>query len=281
MSEWGRGILVVHGRLSQPRSSVRAGRERREMGYLRITGENVDSEHICCAMSNNQSVRKKEWLKARFDEGLVFYRSEERGKCFIEYLPAEYAWHPLVADEYLHVDCLWVSGRLKGHGYSNDLLGECVRDAKAQGRVGLSILSSARKKGFLADPKYLRHKGFQVADKSSVGIQLHYLPLVEGAEPPRFKKCAKNPQVTETGFVLYYSDQCPFTYYWVPRLTKVADDYGIPLKVVHIDSREAAQSAPTPVTNFALFKEGAFASHEILNEKKFLKLAGVTVAEGH
>ncbi len=82
------------------------------MGYLRITAENVDGEHICCAMSNNQSVRKKEWLKARFDEGLVFYRSEERGKCFIEYLPAEHAWHPLVADGYLHIDCL--CGLLEG-----------------------------------------------------------------------------------------------------------------------------------------------------------------------
>lgn len=37
----------------------------------------------------------KEWLKQRFPEGLVFYRSEERGKCFIEYIPAENAWVPL------------------------------------------------------------------------------------------------------------------------------------------------------------------------------------------
>ena len=35
-----------------------------------------------------QALAKKEWLKQRFDEGLVFYRSEERGKCFIEYIPA-------------------------------------------------------------------------------------------------------------------------------------------------------------------------------------------------
>ena len=54
-----------------------------DMGYLRITKENIDKEHICCAMSNNQSERKKEWLKERFGDGLVFYRSEERGKCFI------------------------------------------------------------------------------------------------------------------------------------------------------------------------------------------------------
>ncbi len=49
------------------------------MRYIRITKENIDSEHICCAMSGKQSVAKKAWLKERFAEGLVFYRSEERG----------------------------------------------------------------------------------------------------------------------------------------------------------------------------------------------------------
>ena len=68
------------------------------MNYIRITKENIDREHICCAMSGKQSLAKKEWMKQRFDEGLVFYRSEERGKCFIEYIPAENAWVPIDAD---------------------------------------------------------------------------------------------------------------------------------------------------------------------------------------
>ena len=245
------------------------------MGYIRITAENIDREHICCAMSNKQSDRKKEWLKERFAEGLVFYRSEERGKCFIEYIPAEAAWQPLHADGYLHINCLWVSGALKGHGYSNDLLDECVRDARSQGRAGLCILSSAKKKGFLADPKYLKYKGFQLADGSDTGIQLYALPLRDGAALPRFRDCAKHPRVAENGFVLYYSDQCPFTYYWVPRLEEAAKAYGVSLKVVHLDSREAAQNAPSPVTNFSLFRDGAFLTHEIQSEKKFLALAGI------
>lgn len=65
------------------------------MEYIRITKENIDQEHICCTMSGKQSLVKKEWLKERFDEGLVFYRSVERGKCFIEYIPAENAWVPM------------------------------------------------------------------------------------------------------------------------------------------------------------------------------------------
>lgn len=61
------------------------------MNYIKITKENIDKEHICCAMSGKQSLAKKEWLKERFSDGLVFYRSEERGKCFIEYIPKETA----------------------------------------------------------------------------------------------------------------------------------------------------------------------------------------------
>ena len=53
------------------------------MDYIRITEDNIDGEQICCAMSGKQSVAKKEWLRQRFDDGLVFYRSAERGKCFI------------------------------------------------------------------------------------------------------------------------------------------------------------------------------------------------------
>jgi len=193
------------------------------MDYIRITDDNIEKEHICCAMSGKQGVIKKEWLQQRFKEGLVFCRSAERGKCFIEYIPAENAWVPIQADGYFYIDCLWVSGSLKGHGYSNDLLEECIRDAKEQGRKGLCILSSeGRKREFLSDPKYLAYKGFAVADTSECGIDLMYLPLAQDAEPPRFKACAKHPAVEESGFVLYYTDQCPFTYYWVPRVEEAA-----------------------------------------------------------
>ena len=246
------------------------------MNYIRITKDNIDEEHICCAMSGKQSVAKKEWLKQRFDEGLVFYRSEERGKCFIEYIPAENAWVPIEADGYLYINCLWVSGSMKGHGYSNDLLDACIRDAKTQGRKGLCILSSEKKKKeFLADPKYLAYKGFALADTSDCGITLQYLPLAPDAEPPRFRECARHPGVAEDGFVLYYTDQCPFTYYWVPRVAEVARAHNIPLKVIPVTDREPARNVPAPVTTYALFRDGKFVTQSIQSDKKFLALAGI------
>ena len=129
------------------------------MELIRLTHENIESEHICCAISNNKDVQvmsKKEWLSSRLDEGLVFLKGDVRGKCFIEYIPAEYAWAPVLADGYMYIDCLWVSGQFKGHGYSNLLLEECIRESKEKGKKGLVALSSKKKMGFLADPKYLK-----------------------------------------------------------------------------------------------------------------------------
>lgn len=248
------------------------------MNYLRIIKDNIDKEHICCAMSGKQCLKKKEWLKQRFDEGLIFYRSEERGKCFIEYIPAENAWVPIEADGWLYINCLWVSGAMKGHGYSTDLLAECIRDAKAQGRKGLCILcAEGRKREFLADPKFLEHVGFTVADVSDCGITLMMFPLDPLAEKPRFKACAKHPKIEESGFVLYYTDQCPYTYYWVPRVEEVAKEHDIPMKVIHITTKEAAQNVPAPVTTYALFRDGEFVTQSIQSDKKFLALSGIKI----
>ena len=181
------------------------------MEYIRVTKDNLDTEHICCAISNNRDVQvssKKAWLADRFGEGLVFLKSVERGKCFVEYIPAENAWVPILADGYMYIDCLWVSGSFKGHGYSSDLLNACIEDSKGKGKKGLCILAAAKKRPFLADPKFLKHKGFRVCDEADNGIQLWYLPFDENADQPQFRECAKHPHIKEQGYVLYYTSQC-------------------------------------------------------------------------
>ena len=247
------------------------------MEYIYVTKENLETEHICCAISNNKDVQvasKKAWLAERFDEGLVFLKSAERGKCFIEYIPGEYAWNPLLAEGTMYIDCLWVSGSLKGHGYSNELLRACIEDSRGKGKTGLCILSSAKKKPFLADPKYLKYKGFSVCDEADNGIQLWHLPLMSGAAEPRFKDCARHPRVEEAGYVLYYTSQCPFNAKYVPIVEAVARERGVPFRAIWLQSREEAQNAPTPITTYALFRDGEYLTNEQMNDKRFLKLLG-------
>jgi predicted GNAT family acetyltransferase len=246
------------------------------MEYIQLTPENLEREHICCAISSNKDPQvafKKAWLWDRLDEGLVFLKAAERGKCFIEYLPVEYAWVPIEAAGYLYIDCFWVSGALKGHGYANDLLERCIADGKAQGRRGLCVIASKKKHPFLSDPKYLTYKGFRLADTAEPFFTLLYLPFDEGASAPKFKPCAKTPHIDESGFVLYYTADCPYTAKYVPLIESSAKNAGIPFKSILLENRERAQNAPAAWTNYALFYNGIYVTNEILSEKKFLALA--------
>ena len=114
-----------------------------------------------------------------------------------------------------------MAGSFKGHGYGADLLNACVEDSKQKGKKGLCVLSSKKKKPFLADPKFLQYKGFSVCDEADNGIQLWYLPFEENAPLPRFKDCAKHPHIEEKGYVLYYTSQCPFNAKYVPIVEQV------------------------------------------------------------
>ena len=244
------------------------------MEFVRLTQDNLEREHICCAISNNNDIQvasKKAWLKERLDDGLVFLKGDVRGKCFIEYLPAECAWAPVEASGYMYVDCLWVSGQFKGHGYGAELLDACILDSKAKGKRGLAILSSPKKLGFLADRKFMEHSGFALADTAEPYFELLYLPFDKSASKPHFAESAKLAHHADmgSGFALYYTSQCPFTAKYVPLLANVAKEKNAALRTVHICTREQAQSAPSPFTTFALFYNGDFITHEIQSEKKF------------
>lgn len=245
------------------------------MNFIKLTPENLETEHICCAISNNNDIQvrsKKDWLLQRLNEGLVFLKADVRGKCFIEYIPAEYAWSPIDADGYMYINCLWVSGQFKGQGYSTLLLNECISDSREKGKKGLVVLSSKKKQGFLADPKYLKYKGFKTADTAEPYFELMYLPFDENAEKPRFRHEVLRQRNMNKGFTLYYTSQCPFTAKYVPILEGIAKAHGAELKSVHIETAKDAQNVPTPFTTFTLFFDGEFITHEILSEKKFEKL---------
>ncbi len=246
------------------------------MQIIRVDQSNIDREHICCAISDSKGdsgVRcKKVWMQERFAEGLTFQKLDARGKVFIEYIPAENASCPIVADGYMFINCFWVSGQYKGQGYANQLLDLCSKDAQARGMKGLVALSAAKKMPFLSDPKYLKYKGFRVADTAAPYFELLYLPFAEEAEQPVFRECARTGRIEDQGFVLFYSSQCPHTAKYAPLIASMAREQGVEFKLVHLRTTKDAQQAPTPFTTYGLFHNGEFVTNEILSEKKFIRL---------
>lgn len=243
------------------------------MEIINITENNIDKEHICCAISEKKGENcvklKKDWMKERLKEGLIFKKLDVRGKVFIEYIPAENAWYPFNADGYMVINCFWVSGQYKGKGISNLLLEECIKDSKNQGKKGIVILSSEKKMPFLSDGKYLKYKGFKVADTADPYYELLYLPFKDEEIAPTIKACAKEGKIVEKGLKIYYSNQCPHTGKYVQIVKEAAESRGLELKVEEYKVAEEAQKAPAPFTTYSFFYNGNFITNEILSEKKF------------
>ncbi|AWB44758.1 GNAT family N-acetyltransferase [Paenibacillus sp. CAA11] len=246
------------------------------MTYLQITKENIDREHICCALGAKQyedAVReKKQWLSDRMEEGLKFYRLDDRAKVFIEYLPAERAWVPIDAPNYMYIDCLWVSGRHKGSGHSRNLLDQCIQDAKKAGMDGIVHLSSKKKMPYLSDKRYLEHMGFTVVDQAGPYFELLVLKWNEQAPNPSFKASVHGRASSDQGIFIYYTAQCPFAIGVLEDLRQVAEAKGVPFQTQRITTREEAQQSPAIWTTFSLFYNGKFVTHEIMSAGKFEKL---------
>lgn len=249
------------------------------MELKHITLENLEEEHICCAISEKKGEHcissKKAWLKERMQEGLSFVKLDVRGKVFIEYIPAEYAWYPIKADGYMHIDCFWIAGQYKGQGYANRLLAECMREAKEKGMKGITMISAKKKLPYTNEGSYCKYKGFKIADTYAPSYELLYYPFDESAEVPSFQIDAMEP--SESEFVLYYTNQCPHCEKYAPMLKIWLQERGYACEIRKIDTLEKAKHAPCVITTYSLFRKGEFLTNEILSEKSLdKKILGVS-----
>ena len=236
---------------------------------IQLTEKNIDNEHICCAISDKKCKQsyqaKKNWLRTEFENGYVFRRIDARAKVFIEYGPAENAWLPINAAGYLNINCFWVSGKYKGHGYAKTLLQYAIDDAVSQGKNGLVTVVGTKKYHFMSDTKWLLKQGFEESEKLPSGFSLLVKKINTEAKSPVFKETVRSGECeTKEGIVVYYSNRCPFSEYHVTNsLTETAKNRTLPLKVIKIESMEQAQSVPTPATIFSLFYNGKFITTDI------------------
>jgi len=237
--------------------------------FIQLTPENIQEEHICCAISDKKCTEgykaKKEWLRQSFENGYVFRRLDERAKVFIEYGPAEKGWAPITAPGYLLVNCFWVSGKYKGKGHGKQLLEFAVDDVLAQNKNGLVAIAGAKKFHFMHDAKWLQKQGFEICDKTQDGFVLLVKKINTDADNPVFKTAARdNSGVPSKGIAVYWSNRCPFTQYHVETsLKETAEKRNIPYQAIKLETFEQAQNAPSPATIFSMFYNGRFVTTDV------------------
>lgn len=241
--------------------------------YINLTPENIDEEHICCAIGDkkhqNGVVSKKEWIKNKLKDGHVFRKLNARGKMFIEYEPIETAWVPIIGKNYEYIYCLWVAGSFKGKGIGKELLEYAINDSKEKGKSGICTLTSKKKKPFISDKKFFEHYGFKVAD--SIGDYELLALQFDNNDTPVFSENARKMQIDSKDFTIYYSPECPYVEYEAQELSEYAKENHIKINFIKIDSLEQAKNAPCIFNNWANFYKGEFVSNTILNANSFEK----------
>ncbi|MBD0406412.1 GNAT family N-acetyltransferase [Bacillus sp. 1021] len=246
------------------------------MEYIELKKDNIDDNHICCALGAKQYEKavteKKSWLKDRMADGLVFYRLNERAKVFIEYLPAEKAWVPISAPNFMYINCLWVSGRYKNSGHAKHLLDKCAEDAKSRGMDGIVHIVGKKKLPYLSDKHFFEHMGFTLQDEAKPYFQLMSLTWNEHAALPVFKKQVKSCSFNDEGITIFYTAQCPFAVGVLEDLKELTEKKGLHFQAHRLSSKDKAQTSPAIWTTFSVFYNGEFLTHEMMSVNKFEKL---------
>ncbi|MFZ5514997.1 MAG: GNAT family N-acetyltransferase [Candidatus Zhuqueibacterota bacterium] len=243
------------------------------INLVHVNAENVDQTGFFCYMSKRKSegyARKLNWLKARFEEGLRIKMLELPQRGFIEYIPGEFAWRAVHAENYMVIHCLWVVGQSRGQGLASYLVDACIRDARECGKSGVAMVTSERV--WLMGRKLLDKLGFQsVAEYPPFNLMVKKF---DDAPLPTFcgdwqEKAGRFGE----GFMVIRSDQCPYVPDATDAISKFASERRSACNVIELRTSDDVRNvAPSPYGVFSIVHDGKLLAYHYLLPKDLEKL---------
>ena len=258
-----------------------------------VDSSNVDELGFFCYMSKRKEPgykQKREWLEARFGEGMkikILHEHGGRDTAFIEYIPGEYAWRAVHAPCYMVIHCLWVVGKGKGKGYASALIKECLQDARAQKMHGVTMVTSDQT--WLAAKDIFVHNGFTEMDQAPPSFQLMVARFGSGpstsASTSSARRLRTSPEVRfpsnwdsrarafGRGLTVIRTAQCPYLENGTNAILRAAEAQGIKSRVVEFKSaKEVQEESPSAHGVFGTVLDGRLLSYHYLSPQDFDKL---------
>jgi len=134
-----------------------------------VTPENAIEQTLFCIkdIRKPEFENKRKWFEKAYKDSLkikILRDQTNRPIAFIEYVPAEYAWRPVDAENYMFIHCMYVySNKDKKKGYGALLVKTCEDEARENNMLGLCTMTS--KGSWVADKRLFEKIGFEEAEK--------------------------------------------------------------------------------------------------------------------
>jgi len=249
------------------------------MEDIRIIDTNAENIHEfgMCGYKNLKQEgykRKVQWIKDRFTEGMkykVLYSEKDGAIGAIEYVPGEYAWRPVEADDYFVIHCIFIIPRqYKGIGLGKRMLEDCWHNAEKEKKSGVAVV--ARKGTWMASKELFVKNGFIVVDKASPDFELLAKKTNPNAPDPKFKSQLDNRlKKFGSGLTIVTSDQCPYTTKAVNEISETAlENYRTKPVVINLkNSREAREISPCAFGTFCIVYNGNLIAEHPISKTRF------------
>lgn len=235
-----------------------------------VTPDNINQTGIFCIKDHRAegALNKMEWFLKQYDSGLriKIAITESRQAGFIEYLPAEIAWRPVDAANYLFIQCIGIfikDARKKNLGTA--LIRACEQDARQQNKSGICTMTSSG--AWMANKSVFEKNGFTEVEKLD-RFELMVKNFDERSTLPKFINWKKN-QTKYTGWNLVYANQCPWHIKSVRDLSEAAAKRGIRLNVTLLKTSADARQAPSGFGVFSLIRDGRLIEDHYLSRTRF------------
>ncbi len=236
-----------------------------------VTPENIMEHALFCVkdVKSEGFKSKKNWFQQSYKEGLrikILYNDAGKQIGYIEYVPADFAWRPVNAPDYLFIHCMFVYAKKdKEKGYGSFLVRTCEEDARKQNMKGVCVMTSDGT--FIANKQLFIKNGYSQVDKLE-----RYELMVK-----KFNSESKDPQLIDwmkdqekyQGWNLVYANQCPWHHKSVEALKEVAKETGIDLKIKKITTWQEAKKAPSGFGVFSLMYNGKLLEDHYLSATRF------------
>ncbi len=238
---------------------------------MEVTPENVQRETLFCVkdITNPAFESKRKWFEKRHGEGLklkILKNGNDQMIGFVEYTPAENAWRPVDAENYMFIHCMYVySKKDRNRGYGTMLIREAEQEAINKNRSGVCVMTS--KGSWIADKGVFEKNGFKQVDQRGRFELLSKKWEATALDPKLLDWTVQ--QKKYQGWHLLYADQCPWHEKSVEALLHTAMDFDIHLKVTKIETAKEAKNAPSGYGVFNLLHNGKLLEDHYISATRF------------